>query len=143
VEVLVTLTVMSLITVFVVPALAGLLAEEESSPVEGLRVLLRSAQARAVRNGSEVEVWVSGPSGRYRVEERRGLGPVTVLEGALELGGVAGADEEARMYVVFRPGGMGLGDTLWVDGWQVRVDGLSGEVEVDRLEAERGSPVSP
>lgn len=132
IEVIVTLAVISILLAFAAPALLNLLPSGEDSPVEALRALLVTAKRRSERNASEVEVIFAPGSGRYRLEERRGGDAPLVEEGTLSLPEARSHGAADRFHVLFRPSGIGLGDTLAAGGHVLRVDAVTGAVEVRR-----------
>jgi prepilin-type N-terminal cleavage/methylation domain-containing protein len=132
IEVVVTLAVIAIVVAFAAPALPSLLPSQESSAVEPLRALLVAAKRRSERNASEVEVILAPMSGRYRLEERRPGDSTRVEEGVLPVANVRTRDPAGRFRVVFRPSGIGTGDTLAAGDRVLRVDPVTGAIEVVR-----------
>lgn len=131
IELVVTLTVIALVAAVAMPAMIDLTASEDAGALEPLRALLVDARRTAEVAGVTVEISLVPTSGRYRLERRALSGPAEVEEGVLPLRAVRTTPDD-RFRVVFRPVGIGVGDTLRADGAVLVVDGATGRVTVLR-----------
>jgi prepilin-type N-terminal cleavage/methylation domain-containing protein len=131
IEVVVTVSIIGLVAAVALPAMLDLSLGVDAGSLEPVRSILLQAR-RDATNGVTVEVTMVPTSGRYRVVTRRPGEDASVREGVVPLSGARGRRPDDRFRVVFRPVGIGVGDTLVAEGVRLRVTAATDEVIIER-----------
>lgn len=115
-ELVLVLTLLSVVTGLALPAFTSFGADHEAQPVDRILRLLRSSRRLAITQGSMVSLVIDPTSHRYRVDTigaMGGRGTVIDTTLALEAGTTLSADS-ARVHYLFYPTGAAIADSLRV-----------------------------